>query len=111
MTDDQELLLDILDSIEKIEKYALRGKDAFIEDELLQVWIVYHIQIIGEAANHVSDSLRDQHLDVPWPDIVGIKNVLVHQYFGIDLVQIWDTVRIDLPILKAKIRTILDELS
>ena len=111
MTDDQELLLDILDSIEKIEKYALRGKDVFIEDELLQVWIVYHIQIIGEAANHVSDSLRDQHLDVPWPDIVGIKNVLVHQYFGIDLVQIWDTVRIDLPILKAKIRTILDELS
>jgi len=89
----------------------LRGKDTFIGDELLQVWIVYHIQIIGEAANHISDSLRDQHPDVPWPDIVGMRNVLVHQYFGIDLVQIWDTVRIDLPILKAKIRTILDELS
>ncbi len=89
----------------------MRGKDTFIGDELLQVWIVYHIQIIGEAANHISDSLRDQHPDVPWPDIVGMRNVLVHQYFGIDLVQIWDTVRIDLPILKAKIRTILDELS
>lgn len=111
MRDDQELLLDILDSIEKIEKYASRGKEAFIEDELLQVWIVYHIQIIGEAANHVSDSLQDQYPDVSWPDIVGMRNVLVHQYFGIDLVQIWDTVRIDLPILKSKIRTILYKLS
>ena len=110
MRNDRELLLDILESIEKIEKYALRGKDAFIEDELLQVWIVYHIQVIGEAANHVSDLLQDFHPDVPWPDIVGMRNVLVHQYFGIDLMQVWDTVRIDLPILKDKIRTILEEL-
>lgn len=89
----------------------MRGKDAFIEDELLQVWIVYHIQVIGEAANHISNSFCEQHSDIPWPDIVGMRNVLVHQYFGIDLEQIWDTVRIDLSVLKTKIRAILDDLS
>ncbi|MBW2674614.1 MAG: DUF86 domain-containing protein [Deltaproteobacteria bacterium] len=108
MREDGELLLDILDAI---EKYALSGKEAFIEDELHQVWIVYHIQVIGEAASHVSKSLRNKHPDVSWPDIVGMRNVLVHQYFGIDLEQIWDTVQIDLPILKAETRAILDELS
>jgi uncharacterized protein with HEPN domain len=108
---DRELLLDILEAIEKIERYASKGKDAFIEDELIQTWIVYHFQIIGEAANHLSDSLREMHPDIPWPDIVAMRNVLVHHYFGIDLEQVWDTTKIDLPILKTKIRTILDELS
>ncbi|MEA2045199.1 MAG: DUF86 domain-containing protein [Euryarchaeota archaeon] len=111
MREDRELLLDILDSIEKIEKYASRGKEAFIQDELLQVWIVYHIQVIGEAASHVSKPLRNKHPDVSWLDIVGMRNVLVHQYFGIDLEQIWDTVRIDLPSLKAETRAILGEFS
>jgi len=54
---DRELLLDILEAIEKIERYASKGKDALFEDELIQTWIVYHFQIIGEAANHLSDSI------------------------------------------------------
>jgi len=107
---DRELLLDILEAIEKIERYASKGKDAFLENELIQTWIVYHFQIIGEATNHLSDSLQEEHPDIPWPDIVAMQNVLVHQYFGIDLDQVWDTTKIDLPVLKANLEKILKDL-
>ncbi len=110
MRDDRERLADILEAIEKIEKYAARGREAFSRDELLQVWMVHHFQVIGEAAGNVSFDLRRRHTDVPWVDIVAMRNVLVHQYFGIDLNQIWDTVTIDLPKLKRAIQSILAEL-
>jgi uncharacterized protein with HEPN domain len=108
---DRELLLDILEAIEKIERYASKGKDAIFEDELVQTWIVHHFQIIGEAANHISDSLQKEHPDIPWPDIVAMRNVLVHHYFGIDLEQVWDTTNIDLPVLKANVEMILKDLN
>ena len=109
MRSDKELLLDILEAIGKIERYASKGKEVLFEDELIQTWIVYHFQIIGEAANHLSDSLQEEHPDIPWPDIVAMRNVLVHQYFGIDLEQIWDTTNIDLPVLKANVEKILKD--
>lgn len=110
MRSDRELLLDILEAIEKIERYTSKGRDAFFEDELIQTWVVYHFQIIGEAANHLSDSMQKEHLNIPWPDIVAMRNVLVHHYFGIDLEQVWDTTKIDLLILKANVEKIIKGL-
>lgn len=110
MRDDREWLLDILDALRKIEKYSSRGYDVFAEEELLQVWIIHYLEVIGEASNHLSESLRDRHADIPWADIVGLRNILVHQYFGIDLKRVWETVEIDLPILKKRIEEILAEL-
>ena len=110
MRSDREFLLDILEAIEKIERYASKGKDALFEDELVQTWIVYHFQIIGEAANHISDSLQRENPDIPWLDIVAMRNVLVHHYFGIDLDQVWDTTNLDLPVLKANVEKILKDL-
>ncbi len=92
MRDDRERLLDILEAIERIQKYAARGKDVFFKDDLIQVWVIHHIQIIGEATANLSKDLQDNHPQIPWPDIVSMRNVLVHQYFGVDLNQIWDTV-------------------
>jgi uncharacterized protein with HEPN domain len=69
--------------------------------------MVHHIQIIDEAASGLSQPLREQYRDVPWRDIIAMRNVLVHQYFGIDVQQIWDTVTIDLPRLKNQIGGIL----
>lgn len=110
MRSDRELLLDILEAIEKIERYTSKGRDAFFEAELIQTWVVYHFQIIGEAANHLSDSLQKEHPDILWPDIVAMRNVLVHQYFGIDLEQVWDTTTIDLPVLKSDVENIIKDL-
>ncbi|KQC14204.1 MAG: DUF86 domain-containing protein [Methanothrix sp.] len=92
MRSDKELLLDILEAIGKIERYASKGKEVLFEDDLIQTWIVYHFQIIGEAAKHLSDSLQEEH------------------YFGIDLEQVWDTTNIDLPVLKANVEKILKDL-
>jgi uncharacterized protein with HEPN domain len=109
LRDDQAWLLDILEALSKIEKYAAKGERAFCEEELIQVWIIYYIQIAGEAANQLSDSIKSHHPDIPWKGIIGMRNVLVHQYFGLDLDEIWDTVTDDLPLLNVKIQELLDE--
>ena len=110
MRDDRERLRDIDEAIEKIEKYVSIGYQAFIEDERTQVWIIHHLQVIGEASNHLSDELTEQNQDIPWADIVGLRNILVHQYFGIDHRQVRETAELDMPILKAKVREILQEI-
>jgi uncharacterized protein with HEPN domain len=79
------------------------------KEELIQVWIIYYIQIAGEAANQLSDTMKKNHPEIPWRGIIGMRNVLVHQYFGVDLDEIWDTVSADLPVLKVKIQEILAE--
>jgi len=109
LRDDRAWLLDILEALSNIEKYAARGERAFCEEELIQVWIIHYIQVAGEAANQLSDSFKRNHTDIPWKSIIGMRNVLVHQYFGLDLGEIWDTVTNDLPLLKAMIQELLDE--
>jgi len=104
---DRERLLDILEAVERIEKYADRGRQAIEGDELLQTWFVHHVQIIGEAAAKLSEELRTAHPDVPWAEIVGMRNVLVHEYFGVDVEEIWATIQHDLPRLKPKLAAIL----
>jgi uncharacterized protein with HEPN domain len=111
LRDDKERLRDINEAIEKIEKYVSIGYQAFTEDERTQVWIIHHLQVIGEASNHLSDELTEQNKDIPWADIVGLRNILVHQYFGIDLTQVWETAELDMPVLKAKVREILQEIN
>ncbi len=109
MRDDRLWLLDILEAIEKIEKYAAKGRQAFYEEELIQVWIIYYIQVIGEAANQLSPSFRQSYSEIPWSNVTAMRNVLVHHYFGLDLDEIWGTVCIDLPALKAMIKKIIAE--
>ena len=107
MRDDTVRLKDILNSIEKIEQQVQKGKDAFLKDELLQTWFVYHIQIIGEAARALSEELRNNHSEVPWKDIIGMRHFIVHQYTDIDLETVWEVVKKDIPNLKNKIQRIL----
>ncbi|ELR97966.1 hypothetical protein GLO73106DRAFT_00017850 [Gloeocapsa sp. PCC 73106] len=65
MRDDRERLRDILDAIKQIEKYAIYGKDRFIQDELIQTWVVYHLMIIGEAASKMSEQTKQNYHNVP----------------------------------------------
>lgn len=109
MRDDRAWLMDILEALLNIEKYAAKGEKAFHEEELIQIWIIHYIQIAGEAANQLSDSIMKDHQEIPWKGIIGMRNVLVHQYFGLDLDEIWDTVSADLPVLKVKIQELLAE--
>lgn len=108
MRDDRAYLEDILEAIERIERYADRGRAAFVADELVQTWVVHHLQIIGEAVGKLSDETKEANPDVPWSPIKAMRNVLVHFYFGVDLDRVWQTVVGDLPELKQNIRKILD---
>ena len=96
MRNDRERLLDIAEAIDRISKYAIRGREAFEKDELIQNWIVYHLQIIGEAAARVSDDFRSSCPDIPWSKIIGMRSILVHHYFGIDCDVVWSVVEKDL---------------
>lgn len=109
MKDDKERLLDIEEAIERIEKYAFQGRKAFENNELVQNWIVHHLQIIGEATRSLSSQFKEKHSEIPWSKIIGMRNILVHDYFGIDVDVIWKAVERDLPELKQKIKALLKQ--
>jgi uncharacterized protein with HEPN domain len=96
-----------VEAIERIERYG-RGRTALEREELIQSWIVHHIEIIGEAASNVSEQLRTRHPEIPWRRIVDMRNVLIHGYFGIDLSEVWRVVENDLPRLKEQVKGILE---
>ncbi len=110
MTSDSDRLEDILEAIEQIEKYAIKGRNVFDSEELIQTWIIHHIQIIGEATRRLSEQIRSSYPDIPWSAIIGMRHILVHDYFGVDLEEVWSTAEKDIPNLKAKIKTILEDL-
>jgi uncharacterized protein with HEPN domain len=89
------------------EAGTLRGRDAFRNDELIQTWILHHIQILGEAAARLSDEFQEKHPDIPWFKIIGMRNILIHDYFGIDIEAVWSVVENDLPVLYDQIRRLL----
>jgi uncharacterized protein with HEPN domain len=111
MRDPKERLRDMLEAIEYIERYAVQGREAFERDELIQNWMVRHLQIIGEAARALPQDVRDLGSDVPWSKIIGMRHILVHDYFRIDTEIVWDVVERDLPVLKRAMQALLDELA
>ncbi len=111
MRRDRERLLDIQEAIQRIERYAEQGRGAFDRSELVQNWFLRHLQIIGEAARALSSDLRDGHPEVPWSKILGMRNILVHDYFAIDKDIVWSVVEQDLPGLKRQIEAILLQTS
>jgi uncharacterized protein with HEPN domain len=111
MRDNREKLRDILEAIERIDRYAVQGRQAFEQNELIQTWFIQHLQIIGEAARALSADIREQNPEVPWSQMIGMRNVLTHNYFEIDLDVVWSVVERELPKLKPQIEAILQALS
>jgi uncharacterized protein with HEPN domain len=109
MRDDQYRLVDILEAINNIGVYAVKGKATFDSDELIQVWIIHHLEIIGEAASQLSTAFLNNHPVLPWAQIIAMRNILVHEYFGIDLNEVWKTVEEDLPHLKQEIEKLISQ--
>jgi len=100
MRDPRERLRDILDAIAAIERYLDRGRDAFEEDELLQNWFVRQLEIIGEAARAMPEEVKAMAPGIAWHKIIGMRNVLAHGYFEVDLDIVWDAVSRDVPRLR-----------
>jgi len=107
---DRERLGDAIEAIDRCFSQAVRGRQTFEADPLLQVWMVHHLEILGEACRGISGGLRTAHAEIPWAAIIGMRNVLVHDYFGIDLDEVWATVERDLPPLRAQLFGVLASL-
>lgn len=111
MRRDGERLADIIEAAEKISIRAGKGRQAFDADEDVQIVLVHLIQVIGEAASGLSDELTSAHPEVPWRQIVAIRNRVVHGYFEVDLDILWDVATIDVPHLAGQVRTIQSGIS
>lgn len=104
MRNDGERLADILEAIERIKKYTEIEKHVFENDELIQTWVLHHLQIIGEACRSMTVKFRAEYPEIPWSQIIGMRNILVHQYFEIDTDIVWEAITRDLPLLEHEIR-------
>lgn len=101
----------IVEAIEYIKEF-LKGVDkkTFFNDYKLQSALVRQFEIIGEAANHLSAELLKRYPDVDWREAIGMRHVMIHDYFAINLDVLWDTIENHIPILKKQIEKILKEL-
>ena len=108
---DEIRLKHILDAIEEIEKYLSEVDfSIFIENSMMRFACIKQMEIIGEASNHISNELKSKFTDVEWAQIVGMRNVFAHEYFGIDSSLVWEIIKNDIPDLKAKIKLILQSI-
>ena len=104
---DEDRLLDILEAIEAIERYTVDGKGEFDRNELVRVWCLRHIEIVGEAAARISPEAQAKAADIPWKQIVGMRNTLVHAYFDVDWNEVWNVVAKDLQPLRQAVKRLL----
>ncbi len=112
MKDDTVYLRHILDAISQIEEYVAGVQvEAFLRNRLIQDGVIRQFEIIGEATKNLSPMLKERYPHIPWKDIAGMRDKLIHQYFGVDLSAVWETVAHDLPLFKDDVSRILSAMS
>lgn len=96
----------VLEAIGKIERFmGDLSREQFLDESMVQDAVIRQLEIIGEASKRLSELLKVSTPTIPWKDVVGFRNVLIHDYIDVDLKQVWDTVKNDLPVLKAALQT------
>lgn len=112
MKKEPELFLNhILESIQLIEEYTEDKEiENFLRNKQLQDSVIRRIEIIGEAVKNLNTEIKDRYPDVPWKDIAGMRDVVVHGYFGVDPYIVWKVIERDIPHFKVQIEKIISEL-
>jgi uncharacterized protein with HEPN domain len=104
-------LLHIHECIQRIEDYTRDGQRAFEASSLIQDGVVRNLEIIGEATRRFSSEIKQLYSEIPWKQIAGMRDVLIHDYMGVNLSEVWNVVAHDLPDLKHTIVVMLQEVS
>lgn len=110
MKDERLYLIHILECVSRIEEYTAGGKTAFLQDTRTQDAVLRNLQILSESTQRLSATLKAAHPEISWQEISGFRNVVVHNYLGINLVRVWEVIERGLPELKKRIKKILDDL-
>ena len=109
---DKERLQHAADAVLKIQSYIGRTRKlAFMQNELLQDACIRQLQVIGEACKTVSKKLQRAHDEIEWPQIIGLRNVVIHEYFAVDADVIWNIIKSDLPPFLKSLNLLIDEVS
>jgi uncharacterized protein with HEPN domain len=108
--DERVYLLHAIDAIDAILSYTVDGREAFFADAKTQDAVIRNIEIIGQAVKGVSDATRALEPAVPWRQIAGMRDKLIHEYFGVDLSLVWDVVERELPLLRPQLEKLSERL-
>ncbi|MEK7597028.1 MAG: DUF86 domain-containing protein [Patescibacteria group bacterium] len=112
MKKDNLLFLDhILEAINNIESYIkdTNSQEEFVADKKTRDAVLRSFQVIGEAANNLNEDFLNTQTDIEWEKVIGMRNFIIHEYFGVDLKIVWDTIKDDLPTFKENIKKLLQK--
>ena len=106
-----DYLDDVLQNMEKVEVFT-KGMsfEEFKQDEKTAFAVIRALEVIGEAVKRIPSNICDNYPDIPWKDIAGMRDVLIHDYFGVDLQTVWETIKKNIPSIKPSIEKIIDDL-
>ena len=107
MKDDKTYLTHIADALNRIVAFTAEGRRSFMEDTKTQDAVVRNFEIIGEASKLVSSNFKKRHADIPWREMAGTRDRLIHEYFGVSLAMVWQIVEQEVPKLRRQIASLL----
>lgn len=110
MSRDQTYLLHLLDAIGKIERYAAVGYGEFMAESHWQDAVIRQLEILGEAVKRLSPEVTQRRPDIPWRRIAGMRDVLIHNYMGVDVQAVWEVTQSELPSLRLAVEELLEAL-
>jgi uncharacterized protein with HEPN domain len=108
--DERLYLIQMLERAERIFGYTESGREEFLTSPMIQDAVLRSFEVMGEAAKRVSQPIRDQAPEIPWRRLAGFRDVLIHQYEGVDLEEVWKRVAEDLPPLRQSLKSLLQKL-
>lgn len=110
MSRDETYLRHVIECIERINANVASGYGAFLESHTLQDAVLRNLQTLAESTRRLSDEVKEEHPEIPWREIGRFRNVIVHDYLGIDLAAVWTIIHRDVPQLEQVVRRMLTDL-
>lgn len=109
MKDDRLYIIYIAECIDRIERYAVGGREEFMNSTLIQDAVLRNLQTLAESTQKLSENIKEAHNEIDWRGIAGFRNIVVHDYLGLDLAYCWKVVERDIPPLKLAVKAMLGE--